>query len=169
MSLRSISILAISAALIACSPTSVPPDTGGGGTDAGHDAAASTADTGSDANSAPTDTGPQDCAPDFATCSTFEDHTADTTVTINVVMPTPTSFSYSPHCIRVHAGTMVTITNSVTHPLRQASCSPTDSPLPAGPSTATAFTFDHVGHYGFWCMNHGSDDGMGMSGLIVVE
>ena len=90
-------------------------------------------------------------------------------VTIDVVMPTAATYAYSPNCIRIAAGTMVTITNSAFHPLMSAPCSPTDSPIATSPSTATTFTFATPGNYGYFCANHGAPDGRFMSGLIVVE
>jgi len=110
-----------------------------------------------------------ECPVAFAGCTTLEDHTADTMVTIDVVMPTPGTYAYSPNCIRIQAGTIVTITNTAFHPLTSAPCSPADSPISSGPSTTTDFTFATAGSYGFFCGNHGTSDGQFMAGLIVVE
>lgn len=157
--------------LAACSQPPAPVDSGGAGgdagSDAGHDASTSAADTGADAGP-PVDAATM-CAIDFAGCTTLEDHTADTMVTIDVVMPTAATYAYSPSCIRIAAGTMVTIANSAFHPLMSATCSPADSPIATSSSTATTFTFASAGNYGYFCGNHGAPDGQFMAGLIVVQ
>lgn len=159
---------AVMLALVGCGSTSTPADTGPSSSDAGHDAALVATDSGTDAASA-TDTGPTMCSDTYGGCTTIEDHTADTMVTIGVVMPSATQYAYTPRCIRIHTGTMVTITNSALHPLFAATCSTPGGPLPTAASTTTSFTFTSAGHYGYYCANHGADDGTGMAGLIIVQ
>jgi plastocyanin len=163
-------------ALGGCNNTTTPLDTGNTSRDAGNDAAViSQTDAGIDA--APVDAGSTvdggstDCPETYANCTTIEEPTNP--VVITAEHPTPETYQYTPRCIRVPVGTMVTIVNTTVHPLRAAACSPSDTPIPGGASTSTEFVFDHTGHYGFFCANHGVDDPTsttpGMSGLIIVE
>ncbi len=134
-------------------------DTGPVGLDGGDDAGHSTPDANVDANTVP------GCGMDFAVCGAagVVDHTGDTAVTIGF----GTGFTYDPPCIRIHPGTMVTLPGSTVHPLINASCSPTSSPVPTTASTTGgAYTFTAVGNYGYQCMVHA---GFGMKGLIIVE
>jgi len=159
-------------ALGACGNTPASPDTGASpGNDAGNDAASvSMIDAGADAAAVPNDSGGV-CHDDFSGCTTIEDHTGVATFTIAATA----SFTYDHHCVRISTGTVVTMENSLTHPLTGASCSTPGGPIPAvaAPATGTAhttdYTFTTAGHYGYWCMNHGADDGGGMSGLIIVQ
>jgi plastocyanin len=163
---RSRFVLVCTAALtFACSATPSTADTGGSGgdaampTDAGRDAAAMI-----DVGPAD-DTGPVVCAADYAGCATLVDHTADTTVSVAI-----TGFAYTPNCIRIHTGTMVTLPGASLHPLIGATCNPPGSPIPTTPSAAGGtFTFTTAGLYGYHCNVHGQDNGTGMAGLIVVE
>jgi plastocyanin len=165
-------VLAGALALVACNNGSTPADTGAGGNDAGNDAASSSmVDAGSDAFVAMADAGGE-CHDDYSGCTTLDDHTGDTGP---VVIAATASFTYDHHCVRIHTGQVVTITNSITHPVVAAACSTAGSPIPASPmaattpATTTDFTFTTAGHYGYFCANHGSDDGTAMAGLIVVE
>lgn len=142
-----------------------------GGADAGSDAgaldagtdAAMVSDAGADMGS---DTGPTNCTTSYAGCMALTDMTGMAMVTI----ATTASLTYTPNCIRISAGTMVTIEGSLLHPLRGATCSPAESPLPMTASTTGGtFTFNTPGEYGYYCQNHGTNAGVGMAGLIVVE
>jgi plastocyanin len=171
--------------LAACGGSTTNP-----GTDAGHDAASTPVDSGGtteDSGGSTVDSGgtvdsgtpavdsgsttdagpaPDGCAVTFSGCTTIDDHTGETAVTIAFA-----GFSYAPHCIRVDVGTVVTIPGSLTHPLFGATCSPDATPLSTvEPSTTGGdFTFTAAGAYGYYCGVHGSDLGTGMSGLIIVE
>lgn len=140
-------------ALAACGPASTPVDASIAA-DAGHDAAS--VDANVDAARAP-------CPDTFAGCATIEDHTGVATFAVSF----GTGNSYAPNCIRVSAGTVVTLPASAFHPLARASCSP--AAAPALDSTGGDYTFDTAGSYGYYCANHGSDTGAGMAGLIIVE
>lgn len=113
------------------------------------------------------------CAEGYASCtaaSAIDDRSMMAiTIAAAGTGATGDSFRYATPCVRIRAGTNVTIVNSTLHPLRAASCSPSDTPITGG--TETMFTFAHGGRYGYWCENHGSDDGAppGMAGLIIVE
>jgi plastocyanin len=135
-----------------------------------HDAATAREDVGVDA-APPVDVGPIDAAPDgpcpatYAGCTTLEDHTGETAITLMF-----SGFAYTPHCIRISAGTTVTIPGSSLHPLHGATCSAEGSPLPTTPTPSNGdYTFDSAGAYGYYCNNHGTNAGGGMAGLIVVE
>jgi plastocyanin len=143
---------------VGCSPASSATDASTHH-DAGVDAAAPI-----DVGPLP-DTGPPPpCAATFASCDALEDHTADDAVTLAF-----SGFAYTPKCIRVHAGTVVTIPGSSLHPLRSATCSP-PGPIPSTPTPTNGdYTFTTAGTYGYYCNNHGTNAGGGMAGLIVVE
>lgn len=114
-----------------------PADTGGGGIDA--------------------------CAMDFAMCAgMLEDMTGMAEITI-----APMGFQWSPKCIRVSPGTMVTITGSSLHPASQA-CGAAAA-WGTNNTSATTATLTAAGGYGFYCENHGGPTGTGMSGLVLVS
>jgi plastocyanin len=145
-------------------------DSGGadGGGDAGSMDSGSADAGGSDSGGA--DSGPPEgCPLTYSGCTTFEDLTGETTVEVTIVAA-GASFAYEPHCIRISAGTTVSIPAEAIHPLDDASCSPETSPLPETPTVVDGdYTFTAAGAYGFFCSVHGSDTGAGMAGLIVVE
>jgi plastocyanin len=140
-------------------------DASGGASDAGHDAASPV-----DVGPLP-DTGPVICEDGYAGCTaaTAMDMTGMSgPIAITVTGSGTATPRYSPSCVRVSAGTMVTIENSAIHPLRPATCSPSDTPI-TGAAGTSSFTFANAGRYGYWCGNHGADNGTGMAGLIIVE
>jgi len=99
------------------------------------------------------------CAANYAGCATFEDHTADATFTVM----TPGN-SYSPKCIKVKAGTAVTITASGTHPFVSDTCNPT--PLADRATADVTFTVNNVGTFGYYCDVPGANGGRGLAGPI---
>lgn len=114
----------------------------------------------------PVDAGPvAECPMTFSGCGAIDDHTADATVSIAF-----SGFAYSPHCIRISPGTVVSIPGSSLHPLRSATCSPSDTPIAATPTPSNGdYTFTTPGTYGYYCNAHGTNSGGGMAGLIIVE
>ena len=180
MSVRSLS--SHSAALLAlafasaCTTTPAAVDTGSvGNPDTGVDAFVAPTDTGGSGTDTGvvTDTGVgvdafvAACGMTYAGCTALADHTADTSP---VVITTTSSFTYSPNCIRIHTGQMVTIAGSSIHPLQSATCGGASSPIPtAASTTGGTYTFTTAGTYGYHCSVHGSDTGTGMAGLIVVQ
>ncbi len=185
-SIGTASFFALCLAIAGCNNgTTTATDAGGGGADTGNggtDAGTPTTDTGTPAEDTGTpaedtgmaaDTGllldaniPLDCTGFHGcTAATATDMTGMSTVAI----ATTATFTYDPPCIRISTGTMVTIAAAAIHPLTDATCSPADSPIPAGATTAQTLTFDHAGQYGYYCSVHGSDLGVGMAGLIIVE
>jgi plastocyanin len=80
---------------------------------------------------------------------------------------TTADFKYSPACLKVTAGTMVTIQGSTTHPLVGLTTGSGNSPIPPGPSTMDQMvTFTTPGFYPFHCDLHFS---IGMSGVVWVQ
>lgn len=103
------------------------------------------------------------CAAMYAGCATFDDMTGAGTVTIGIV-----GFEYSPKCIRVNVGQMVSVPAEAVHPINGA-CGPGDmNPIMDGATMPQTVTFDTPGVYGINCMNHGAPDGTGMAGAIEV-
>ncbi len=166
--IRPLAIACLLGLLGACGGSTAQNDGGLGAVDTG----VGRRDGGTDAN-VRIDSGPSDCLEGYASC-TLVTATDDTMVTepiaISVIGGTlaDPAYRYDRPCIRIRAGTSVTIENSGTHPLRAASCSPADSPILAAP-TASTFTFDHAGHYGYYCLAHGTNAGEHMAGMIIVD
>jgi plastocyanin len=80
---------------------------------------------------------------------------------------TTAAFTYSPACLKVTAGTMVTIQASVIHPLSGLPTGSPNNPIPAGGSTTPqTVTFATSGFYPFHCDVHYS---IGMSGVVWVQ
>jgi plastocyanin len=81
--------------------------------------------------------------------------------------------SYTPQCIKVKAGTVVTIAATAKHPLQAAAnFDGVENPFT---TTAENFVADQTrtltkaGSYGYYCTHHGrASDGKGMGGLIIV-
>jgi plastocyanin len=78
------------------------------------------------------------------------------------------AMAYTPNCIKVKLGQMVSFQgNFSNHPLRQA-CGPTLGTLDESSGQGTTFIFSALGTYGFYCEMHGSPTGSGMAGAIEV-
>lgn len=82
-------------------------------------------------------------------------------------------FAFSPKCLKVAAGTQVTVAGSGFHPVQgvQLVDQPAN-PLVADSARRAPQTHDftEAGVYGYFCVNHGRADGGGMAGAIwVVE
>jgi plastocyanin len=105
------------------------------------------------------------CPATYATCSTFDDRTGVGSLDVTLV-----DEFYGPRCVRVSPGTEIRIGANREHPLRAASCSPSDfiGGPPGGVSSPATFTLTVPGHYGFYCPSHGTDAGAGMAGAIIV-
>lgn len=187
-SIGTASFFALCLAIAGCNNgTTTATDAGGGGTDTGNGGT----DTGTpptDTGTPPTDTGTP--AEDTGTpavdanvqadanlptgCEGFHGCTAATATDMTGMSAVSIGFgvglTYAPDCVRISAGTVVTIAASGGvggHPLRTAACAPSDTPLPTTPVEAPAdYTFENPGLYGFECAAHAS---LGMQGLIIVE
>jgi plastocyanin len=102
----------------------------------------------------------------------LEDHTADATVAI--AFGAAVGFKYSPACIKVKSGTMVTFDGDfVGHPLEPGAVgADTPFPDPSSPieetvtGTMATFTIAPAGSYPYYCGQH---YGSKMFGLIVAE
>ncbi len=104
------------------------------------------------------------CKTDFAGCTAFTDLTADSAER----KVTFTNFAFTAKCIRIKAGQSVTFSGSFSsHPLNQA-CGPVDDVLASKTGSESMFTFSQTGTYGYYCGNHGAEDGSDMSGAIEV-
>jgi plastocyanin len=88
-------------------------------------------------------------------------------VTGMTTIATTDAFKYSPACLKVTAGTVVTIQASDTHPLDGLTTGSANNPIPAGPSTTDQMvTFATAGFYPFHCDIHAS---IGMTGVVWVQ
>jgi plastocyanin len=80
---------------------------------------------------------------------------------------TTASLTYSPACLKVTAGSSVTIEASAVHPLSGLTTGSPNNPIPAGGKTADQMvTFTTPGFYPFHCDMHFS---LGMSGVVWVQ
>ena len=73
--------------------------------------------------------------------------------------------TYTPRCLRVLVGSKVTISASKYHPLAPGNGS--KGIIPAT-ETTVEILFDSAGTYPYFCSNHGSFSGEGMTGEIQV-
>jgi plastocyanin len=103
------------------------------------------------------------CAAAFATCTTYDDLTADAANRTIAF----TFSQYTPKCIKVKVGQTVTFSGSFPqHPLAQ-SCGP-EAVLFNTNGNSKAFTMQTAGDYGYYCTFHGNPQGQGMAGSISV-
>jgi len=95
-----------------------------------------------------------------------EDHTGEDAVAIAT-----DGFSYSPACVRVSAGTRVTIqSNFASHPLEPGNAATREaddgSPIvPTAAGTSVDVVFVSAGAFGFYCQVHAPT----MAGAVFVE
>jgi plastocyanin len=88
-------------------------------------------------------------------------------VTGMTAIATTTDFKYSPACLKVTAGSMVTIDASTIHPLVGLGTGSANNPIPVGPSsTPQAVTFATPGFYPYHCNVHAT---IGMAGVVWVQ
>jgi plastocyanin len=104
------------------------------------------------------------CAASYAGCSTYQDATSGTpTITFG------TANLYDPKCVKVKVGQSVTFSGTfAVHPLAQASCAPAQAITSTSSGSTATFTFNTAGVYGFYCTAHGTPQGAGMAGAIMV-
>lgn len=79
---------------------------------------------------------------------------------------------YTPACLKVKAGTVVTIAASNGHPLQgvQAAGGPVNPFLRGSEATAPeTHALNEPGRYDYFCTRHGDASGNGMAGTILVE
>ncbi|MCO5141579.1 MAG: hypothetical protein M9962_00650 [Oligoflexia bacterium] len=77
---------------------------------------------------------------------------------------------YSPKCLRVLPGTVITIQASKRHPLQGIQNPTNDNPFVMDTDAEVAVTqrMPGVGEYSYFCTNHGDTQGNGMAGSIQV-
>jgi len=111
-----------------------------------------------------------DAAPDtgggafmaIAPCTNASDYVAGMTA-----ITTLAALRYSPQCLKVTAGTQVSIQASSTHPLSGLATGSASNPIPTGSKTTDQMvTFARVGFYPFQCDIH---SGFGMKGVVWVQ
>jgi plastocyanin len=80
---------------------------------------------------------------------------------------------YTPKCLIVPHGTIVTIVGSTTHPLQGMDpLGDVQNPFfstVGGVTAPVTKTLDAPGQYGFFCTHHGNKLGEGMAGAILVQ
>ena len=82
-----------------------------------------------------------------------------------------TAAGLTPKCLRVHAGTKVSIQGSAIHPMQgMAAVNGVANPFIAATASQTlaAKTLTAAGFYGYFCTHHGTAAGAGMAGAIQV-
>jgi plastocyanin len=183
-----LAVITASASLMACGSdttsgtTGTGGSTGTGGAGTGGEATTSTSTTSTSTTSTSTTSTSSSSTTSTSTGGStlvngcdpmaLEDHTKDATVEIK--FGDPVGFKYSPPCIKVKSGTMVTFKGSTNaHPLAPGEIvmgTPVDDPkspikATSGPATVT-FAISPAGSYPYYCTDHYSS---GMKGLIVAE
>lgn len=139
------------------------PNDSGGGRDSGG---------GSDSGARPLDGGALDAGASdgggggaaLAPCGAGDWVTGMTAVTIPSGM-----FAYSPRCLQVPPGTMVSLPGQSGHPLTRGTRGTAGNPIPESSTSDVMVTFTTPGLYPYYCRFHGDDTGGGMSGVIRVE
>ncbi|HEY6477413.1 MAG TPA: hypothetical protein VI456_12605 [Polyangia bacterium] len=81
--------------------------------------------------------------------------------------------NYSPACVKAAPGTTITFSGDfATHPLTPSIARTTASANPivsTDSGTTVSFTFTTPGFYGYYCLQHGDDQGDAMAGMIWVR
>lgn len=106
-----------------------------------------------------------DTLPDVAGCS------AATAASGTEVGIDENTFTYTPACLKVKVGTVVTFTGGgAKHPLAPMTKGTTaDNPIPLSKDPSVPVTFAKAGAFPYFCENHGVDGGAtGMVGAVYV-
>lgn len=79
--------------------------------------------------------------------------------------------SYSPKCLKVKVGSVVTIQASARHPLFAMADIDAPNPFASADEMTTPQTrqMNQKGIFGYFCTAHGDSEGDGMAGAILVE
>jgi plastocyanin len=93
-------------------------------------------------------------------CNAATDYTTTTTITVD-----PNVIGYMPKCVKVSAGSLVTIGASTVHPLSGTTDGSANNPIPLHQMTPQTVAFPTPGFYSFHCDVHFS---VGMKGVIWV-
>jgi plastocyanin len=98
----------------------------------------------------------------IAPCASMSDY-----VTGMTAITTLATFKYSPQCLKVTAGTRVSIQASSMHPLSGLATGSANNPiLPGGKTTEQMVTFGTAGFYPYQCDVHFT---IGMKGVVWVQ
>ena len=153
------------AAFAGCSSDSGGSSTSG--SSGGSSTAGSTGSTGgsSSGSTSGSSGGSSGGAVNGCTAASATDMTGQAAVTVAI-----SGFAYSPPCVKVDTGTVVTIDASTVHPLRPGTDCHEDttgqSPITSSTSNE-AVTFGSAGTFGFFCANHCVSNGM--KGAVFVQ
>lgn len=79
--------------------------------------------------------------------------------------------SYTPKCLKVKLGSVVTIQASAHHPLAAMADIDAPNPFASNEEMTTTQTrqMNQKGVFGYFCTAHGDSEGDGMAGAILVE
>jgi plastocyanin len=106
----------------------------------------------------------------FAPCASESAYVSNAT---QIAFGGTLGLNYSPACLRVVPGTTVTFSGDfATHPLTPSISRTTGAANPilsTGTGTTASFTFTTPGFYGYFCLQHGDDQGDAMAGMIWVQ
>jgi plastocyanin len=76
---------------------------------------------------------------------------------------------YSPQCLSVPKGTTVTWSGALlAHPLRPSTRTPGSPIMATSDGMSVSFTFGSAGFFAYFCNEHGTDQGVGMAGVVQV-
>jgi plastocyanin len=106
----------------------------------------------------------------FAPCASESAYVSNTTA---IAFGGTLGFNYSPACLKVAPGTAITFSGDfATHPLTPSVTRTTPGPNPivsTDTGTTASFAFNTPGFYGYFCLQHGTDEGVAMAGMIWVQ
>lgn len=167
-------LLGLAGAATGCSSSSSGGGAGGGGASGQGGQAGLAGQAGAaGGGGAPTDGGADrvDAASvfmSFAPCKAESDYVSNMTA---IAFGGALGLVYSPACLKIAPGTTITYSGDfATHPLTPSVTRSTPgNPIASTASGTTAsFTFSTPGFYGYFCLQHGDEEGEGMSGVIWV-
>jgi plastocyanin len=106
----------------------------------------------------------------FDPCASESSYVSNTT---QIAFGGALGLNYSPACLKVAAGATVTFSGDfATHPLTPSTSRTTAASNPIASTasgTTKSFTFVTPGFYGYFCLQHGTDEGVAMAGMIWVQ
>jgi plastocyanin len=106
----------------------------------------------------------------FDPCASESSYVSNTT---QIAFGGALGLNYSPACLKVAAGATITFSGDfATHPLTPSisRTTVTSNPIVSTESgTTKSFTFVTPGFYGYFCLQHGTDEGVAMAGMIWVQ
>jgi plastocyanin len=93
-------------------------------------------------------------------CLAEADYVSGTAIAVS-----PTAIGYSPACLKIAAGTTITIGASTFHPLTGTDLGTAGNPIPEHQTATTTVSFPSAGFYSFECDTHAI---VGMKGVVWV-